>query len=308
MNFRDFIDIFALEPTKPNNYREQLYITGTVFPLLFNQLMEKIRNDNNLTYAQIADHIGISDKQFRAWRNGSSPIPISALKTLSKSNQRLRDKLEHDISYISSSRGVSISIPRNFSPEMIEIFGRFCGDGSCGAYDGDYKWSLKEEGKNLLYINYDDMKNVFQIEGKVIDYGSFAEYLVRSKPLVLLFQQIFRYHSGFKKTYDIEAPDFLQILDWNLRKYFTTGLIDTEGSFYYTNQSYYFEIHMVNRSLLNEVSYAFDQFGIPYNYKKGNRNDFKIISYNKLNCELIADTFDIKNEKHLNKLRSWGFY
>jgi hypothetical protein len=121
-----------------------------------------------------------------------------------------------------------------------------------------------------------------------------------------LFQQIFDYTEGFEKTYHIEPSSFLDFTDWDDRKFFTTGLIDTEGSFYYTNKSYYFEIHMVNKYLLGEVAEAFDEFGIPYYYKLSKKNDFKIISYGKDNSNLILDIFEIKNEKHLRKLAKWG--
>lgn len=228
------------------------------------------------------------------------------LEKLSKDNLSVRELLETNIDYISSSRGIKIKIPQKITPKLIEIFGRFCGDGSCGIYNDNYKWSLKEEGKNLIYINSNDVKEVFDISGEIFDYGTYAENVISSKPLVLLFQQIFQYSDTFHKTYDIKPPNFLNLLHWNIRKHFTTGIIDTEGSFYYTNQSYYFEVHMVNRPIIDEVANAFSYFDIPFTIKEQKKNDIHLISYGKSNYFLIYELFEIKNNKHLKKLRNWN--
>lgn len=305
MNLRDYISIVDLERDRILNYREQLYARGRNLLLKFNHIIELIREQHNLSLNQLAKDFGVSVKQLRKWRYGETPIPLRILKMLTEGNSLQMD-IENEIEYISSSRGKKVKIPRKISPLLIEILGRFSGDGSCGIYNGDYKWSLKEEGKRFVRANLRDMETIFGIGGIYIDYDTYAENLIRSKPLVLLFQQIFDYTEGFEKTYHIEPPYFLDYIDWDNRKLFTTGLIDTEGSFYYTNQSYYFEIHMVNEYLVNEVALAFDEFDIPYNYKQRSNNRFKLISYGKVNCSLILDTFEIKNEKHLIKLADWG--
>ena len=188
---------------------------------------------------------------------------------------------------------------------LIEILGRFSGDGSCGVYNGDYKWSLKEEGKRFVRLNSRDMQTIFGNGGVYIDHDTYAENLIRSKPLVLLFQQIFNYTDFFDKTYNAIPPYFLDDINWNCRKFYTTGLIDTEGSFYYSNKAYHFELHMVNEWFVNEVAYAFEEYKIPYNKKQTKSGNHKLISYGKQNCSLIADIFEVKNEKHLKKLIEW---
>lgn len=306
MNLREYINIFELENDSIQNYREQLYVSGTNLILAFNYYIDLTKENKEINLSQLANLLQISDKQLRAWRCGYSPIPLNILKIFSQENKEIQYEFENKIEYISSSRGKKIRIPRNINSVFIEILGRFSGDGSCGIYNGDYKWSLKEEGKALILRNMSDMESVFGISGKYIDYDSYAENLIRSKPLVLLFQQIFNYGNGFRKTYSIQPPSFLKDLNWNIRKSFSTGIIDTEGSFYHTNQSYFFEINMVNRSLIDEVASCFDEFSIPYNLKFGNKSNIKLISYGRTNIQLIYDIFKIKNSKHLIKLEKFG--
>lgn len=305
MSFRDYICIFDLEPIIPENYREQLFVSGRNLLLKFNHLIELVQENYKLTLTDIANNFRISTKQLRSWRIGNSPIPLRILNELAELSGINESNLEIEIEFITSSRGIQTKIPRTISPMLIEILGRFSGDGSCGVYNGDYKWSLKEEGKRFVRLNSRDMQTIFGNGGIYIDYGTYAENLIRSKPLVLLFQQIFDYSDFFDKSYDIEPPFFLDCINWNLRKFYTTGLIDTEGSFYYSNHAYYFELHVVNEWLVEEVANAFKEYRIPYNRKYTKYGKFKLLSYGKQNCSLIADIFELKNEKHLKKLIEW---
>jgi hypothetical protein len=268
-------------------------------------MVELIKESYEITLSDLASHFHVSIKQLRNWRIGKTPIPLRILKVLSESNGINECSIESEIDFLTSARGNQTKIPRRISPTLIEILGRFSGDGSCGEYNGDYKWSLKEEGKRFVRINSRDMQTIFGNGGIYVEYDKYAENLIRSKPLVLLFQRIFKYTEDFDKTYDISPPYFLDLIDWNLRKFFTTGLIDTEGSFYYSNQTYYFELHMVNHNLLDEVATAFDEYRIPYKKKYTKSGNFKLISYGRDNCTLISDIFEIKNEKHLRKLIEW---
>ena len=121
-----------------------------------------------------------------------------------------------------------------------------------------------------------------------------------------MFQQIFEYKKEFKKTYDGKPPKFLKEIDWHTRKYFTTGLIDTEAGFYLSQGHYYFDITMVNKYFMGEIAEAFDIYAIPYkSYIVKNekyKDRIKIRSYGRFNCRLIKEIFNIKNEKHLKKL------
>jgi hypothetical protein len=305
IDFRDFISIFNLEDEIPQNYREQLYASGRNLLLKFNHMIEITKEKYEISLTDLARNFRVSMKQLRNWRIGKTPIPLRILNTLTELGGIDENFIETEIDWLSSSRGIQTKIPRRISPLLIEILGRFCGDGSCGNYDGDFKWSLKEEGKRFVRLNSRDMQTIFGNGGVYIDYNAYAENLIRSKPLVLLFQQIFEYTDDFDKTYDIFPPYFLEQINWNYRKFFTTGLIDTEGSFYYSNKSFYFELHMVNESLVDEVSNAFNEYRIPYNRKQTKMGNFKLISYGRANCSLISDIFEIKNEKHLKKLIEW---
>lgn len=77
MNFRNFIDIFTLNKKKPKKYREQLYASGNRLSYIFDELIQKIREKNNIKLSQIADYFNVSNKTLRVWRNGSSPIPLN---------------------------------------------------------------------------------------------------------------------------------------------------------------------------------------------------------------------------------------
>ncbi len=305
IDFRDYICIFDLEIEAPRNYREQLYASGRNLLLKFNHMIELVKENYKMTLSDLSGNFRVSIKQLRNWRIGTTPIPLRILNELVELGGIDENFIETEIDYLSSSRGNQTKIPRKISPMLIEILGRFSGDGSCGEYDGDYKWSLKEEGKRFVRLNSRDMETIFGNGGVYIDYNTYAENLIRSKPLVLLFQQIFEYTDVFNKSYDILPPYFLDFLNWNHRKFFTTGLIDTEGSFYYSNHSYYFELHMVNKSLVDEVANAFGEYRIPYNRKHTKSGNFKLITYRRDNCSLISDIFEIKNEKHLRKLIEW---
>lgn len=307
LNLKDYINILDLIPNKKLPYREQLYATGRNLVPLFNQYVEKIKRNSNASLTQIANNLEISIKQFRKWRNGMSPIPLRILQNFSGENINVKKSFENAIDYISSSRGIRVKIPQQISPLLLEIFGRFSGDGSIGAYkNGEYRFRLKEEGKQLVKQHLIDMNRIFEINGTYTDYGNYAQAEILSKPLVRLFQQIFDYDDDFNKTYYGKPPPLLKNTEWYLRKYYTTGLIDTEGSFYYTNQSYYFEIHMVNKYFINEVAEAFNAVGLQYNYYKLPNKTIRIRCYNRINCNLIKNIFEIKNDKHLTKLKSWG--
>jgi intein-encoded DNA endonuclease-like protein len=211
---------------------------------------------------------------------------------------------------LSSSRGSTILIPRSISPTLVEILGRFCGDGSCGIYDSsNYKFSLKERSGSFVELHSRDMKEIFAVKGRVVHYPRVSENVIYSKPLVLLFQQLFKYRDGFHKSLHVKPPELLDNLDWDLRKGFTTGLIDTEGSFYYdqSTRTVIFEIKMINSSLIQEVEKAFKEFDIQFNYSalpKADPTIFRIRSYGKKTLRLLKDVFEPKNQRHLSQFQS----
>jgi len=307
--FRNDINIFEFKGNLSEKQREQIYANGKNLFQLFDQYITKFKQQEGLNFSEIATKFNISEKQLRAWRIGRSPIPLKALKTITKELNIDKKIIENEIEELSSSRGNPIKIPRITTPKLVEIFGRYCGDGSCGIYKGgDYKFSLKEKGKEFVKLHSEDMNSIFGIKGGVINYANSSENVIRSKPLVLLFQKIFEYKDDFNKTFDIKPPHFLKDLDWIIRKHFTTGLIDTEGSFYYDNssQAYFFEIKMKNSYLNNEVKTAFDEFGIPYNYYQPRPNTYRIRISNRWNIKLIKEIFEPKNKRHLDLLERFG--
>jgi len=306
LNFYQYIDILNLEQEEISNYRQELFAVGKNLPKILEIIIQKIRIKSNLTLSQIASSLSITDTHLRRLRRGNSPIPLRILNHLSKNNENLRIKIKENIEYIASSKGVKIRIPKKITPLLIEILGRFSGDGSCGCYDNDYKWSFKEEEKSFVRKNIKDVYKIFDIEGKFIDYNTWAEHEIKSKALVLLFYQFFPGIKAEIKTYSGKPPCIIYNINWNLRKYYTTGLIDTEGSFSFYNHSYIFEIKMANPYFIREVECAFIEFGIPYIYKALRNNTIhRIRVFNKINLSLIKEIFKIKNKKHLRKFKSW---
>jgi hypothetical protein len=155
------------------------------------------------------------------------------------------------------------------------------------------------------------MKEIFGIKGKVINYPNVAENVINSKPLVLLFQQIFKYTEGFHKTFSVKPPSFLRSLNWAERKYFTTGLMDTDGSFYYdkSTRTVMFEIKMKNPYLIEEVRFAFNVHNINYDYRAypiENPEVYRVRAVGKETLKSIKTNFNPKNEKHLKKLKSFN--
>jgi hypothetical protein len=66
MSFRAYICIFDLEPEIPENYREQLFVTGRNLLLKFNHLIELVQENYKLTLTDIANNFRISTKQLRS--------------------------------------------------------------------------------------------------------------------------------------------------------------------------------------------------------------------------------------------------
>jgi DNA-binding transcriptional regulator YiaG len=308
--FRKYVDIFALEDTSTDTYRKQLYANGRLLPKRFNELITQYKRQMNVSFSELSKEYNISEKQMRAWRTGRTALPLRALKQLTSELHINPQSLQKLIDGLSSSRGSTILIPRLISPTLVEILGRFCGDGSCGIYDGsNYKFSLKERNGNFVELHSQDMDKIFAIKGRVVHYPRVSENIIYSKPLVLLFQQLFKYKDGFQKSLHVKPPELLDDLDWGLRKGFTTGLIDTEGSFYYdqSTRTVIFEIKMINSSLIQEVGKAFKEFDVQHNYSsfpKDNPTIFRIRSYGKKTLRLLKDAFEPKNQRHLNQFQS----
>lgn len=309
-NFRKYIDIFSLEDTRTQTYRKQLYTIGRLLPKRFNELITRYKHQMNVTFSELSKKYNISEKQMRAWRTGKTALPLRALKQISSELQINPQSMQDLIEGLSSSRGSTILIPRSISPTLVEILGRFCGDGSCGIYDGgNYKFSLKERSGSFVELHSRDMKEIFAVKGRVVHYPRVSENVIYSKPLVLLFQQLFKYRDGFHKSLHVKPPELLDNLDWDLRKGFTTGLIDTEGSFYYdqSTRTVIFEIKMINSSLIQEVEKAFKEFDIQFNYSalpKADPTIFRIRSYGKKTLRLLKDVFEPKNQRHLSQFQS----
>ena len=310
VNFRNYVDILSLDKTRSKTYRKQLYAFGRLLPKRFNELITQYKRQMNVSFSELSKQYSVSEKQMRAWRTGKTGIPLRALNQLISELRINPHSIQDLIEGLSSSRGSTILIPRLISPTLVEILGRFCGDGSCGIYDGsNYKFSLKETNVNFVELHSQDMNSIFAIKGRVVHYHRVSENVIYSKPLVLLFQQLFKYKDGFQKSLHVKPPELLDDLDWSLRKGFTTGLIDTEGSFYHdqSTRTVIFEIKMINSSLIQEVGKAFKEFDIHYNYFSFPKNKpmiFRIRSYGKKTLRLLKDVFEPKNQRHLNKFQS----
>jgi hypothetical protein len=263
----------------------------------------------------IAKNFGVTDKQLRAWRKGRSAIPLKVLKNLSEELNYNLSKIEENIEYISSSKGKKVIIPKKITPKLIEILGRFCGDGSCGIYgqptSKDYKFSFKEKEVDFVKIHAEDMNNVFGIKGAVINYNNYAENIIRSKPLVLYFMKIFGYKKNFNKTRDGKLPSLMKRISWPERKFFTTGLIDTEGCFYKNKENtIFFTIKMIINNYINEIKQGFDFFQIPYTsaeYKEKKTTFYYIRVLRKTAIPQIIKIFELKNKRHYNRLKRFGF-
>lgn len=310
-NFRHYVRILELEDSSFLAQRAQLYARGKDLSDQFDQLIDQIKQQTNLTISKIAKKYQISEKQLRSWRKGRSAIPVTILKQISKELNIDPGAIENNIDELSSARGQKIKIPRIIDSTLLEILGRFCGDGSCGCYEGTYKFSLKEKGKEFVELHSQDMKKIFSLKGKVVVYPNVAENLIYSKPLVLLFQRIFQYRPGFQKSLNVKPPLFLRKVDWETRKSFTTGLIDTEGSFYSdtANRTVTFEIKMKNRFLIDEVRRAFDRLGVAHNYYATPKDDpliFRVRSYGKDSLHKIREVFELKNKRHLKQLERFN--
>lgn len=316
MSFRDYIDILNLTSdeelyntqngiTRIYNQRD-IFARGDNLPTLFDRVIREVSYHNQLSLTQIADSLGISDTQLRRLRNGTRPIPLRILRKICGSNNNAKKTFENAIDCVSSSAGKTIRIPQQITPLLVEILGRFSGDGASGSYEGgEYRWRLREGGKQFVYQQIADMQQVFGIIGTYKDEGNHALFEINSKPLVRLFQQLFEYNENFNKSLYGIPPQLLYHLNWDLRRYYTTGIIDTEGSFYYTNQAYYFEIHMANSHFVLEACRAFDYVGIPYDYHIRNNGTYRLRVYNQNNMPIIRDSFEIKNEKRLTTIRNW---
>jgi transcriptional regulator with XRE-family HTH domain len=310
-----FFSVFNLQEDRQLKQREQLYAEGNNLSKLVNELILKLKENNGLTILAIAKKLQVSDKQLRAWKRGKSAVPLRVLKTLADELNIELTKIEICIDRISSSNGAKVIIPKNVTSKLIEIFGRFCGDGSCGIYSQhnnktDYKFSFKEKQKEFVYLHATDMKTVFGIHGTVIDYGNHAENIIRSKPLVLFFMKIFEYKDNFNKSLNGKPPVLLRSLPWTKRKYFTTGLIDTEGCFYKSkDENILFTIKMINKHFIDEIKEAFDYFNITYSSQtyKEKKSTFYYVRVSKQNdISHIIEIFELKNKRHYDRLHKFG--
>jgi len=305
-NFREYFRIFDLASDTVLDSKRNLYASGKHLPQFFDRIVRLLRRDYNMTMQEIAQSLKISYKQLRAWRKGRAPIPLNILKYITRKLNIDKRIVENKIDELSSSKGSKIKIPLHISAKLINVLGRFCGDGSCGVYGGKtYKFSLKERSRNFVELHAKDMEELFGVRGKVVTYHNFSENVIYSKPLVLLFCNIFQYHTDFTKTYDVKIPEFIKKTVWNKRVNFTRGLIETEGTFYYnkSTKSIVFEIKMRNKHLIEEVKEAFENFQIPYNYYSMN-NIFRIRCYGKNTINLIRNIIQPKNERLLNQLKN----
>jgi len=311
VDFRKYVDIFSLEGNRLQTQRKQVYARGEELSSEFDKLITRIQQKANLSVDNIAKRCKVSRKQLSAWRTGRSAIPIRVLRQITSELGEKASSIVRFIDQLSGSKGAKILIPRTITPTLVEILGRFCGDGSCGIYGNEtYKFSLKESA-SFVTLHSQDMARIFGIQGKVKHYPRVSENVIHSKPLVLLFQRIFGYRAGFHKSLHVKPPRFLEDLNWRTRSRFTTGLIDTEGSFYKdrSTRTITFEIKMRNSSLIREVGMAFKELGIHYNYysrPKGNPTTFRIRSYGRESLRLLKDAFEPKNQRHLSQLTSFG--
>jgi transcriptional regulator with XRE-family HTH domain len=117
-------------------------------------LITLVQQKANLSLSNTAKRYKVSRKQLRAWRTGRSAIPIRVLRQITSELGEKASSVVRLIDELSGSKGAKILIPRAITPTLVEILGRFCGDGSCGIYDdGTCKFSLKEASASFVALH-----------------------------------------------------------------------------------------------------------------------------------------------------------
>lgn len=288
------------------DFREQVRATGKHLHKIFAELLLNITQENKITIEEFAKSINYSDKQLRVWREGKAAIPIQVLVKIWKMSKHDLNELEDSIDFLKVYRGSEVRIPRELTPEIIEIIGRHCGDGSCTlSKNKDYRVTLTEH-KSLIDVHNRQLKEIFNIEASVEKINqNIYKSIVNSKVYSRFFIKVIKIPSG-NKTTTVKEPEIIKNTEFEKRKFFVRGLVDTEGSLYHDNANgtWVLEVNMNNHALISSISEVLEHYDIKHKIlNKKNSYSLRIVGKEKI--IKYFDSFGTSNAKY-NLDKHWS--
>ncbi len=290
LNYADDLD---------NDFREQIRATGQNLHKRFGEILSMITKEENSTIEDFAQRLGYSDKQTRIWREGKAAIPLDVLVKIWKTGKENLEELENQIEHLKVYRSGAVKVPKTLTPEIAEIAGRHCGDGSCTiSSNKDYRVTLTETS-SLIEIHNNQIKEIFGLSPKTEKItDAIQKSIVNSKVYCRFFVKILGIPSG-NKTFSAKEPEMIRNSELKLRKRFVRGLVDTEGSLYFdkANRTWVLEINMVNKNLISSISEVFEKLYLKHKLmQKKNSYSLRLVGKDKIKRYFM--TFGTSNGKY----------
>lgn len=281
------------------DFREQIRATGQNLHKRFGEILYEIVEKENITIENFAKKLGYSDKQTRVWREGKAAIPLSVLVEIWKLGKKDSEELETLVEYLKVYRSNKVVIPKILTPELAEIAGRHCGDGSCTiSTNKDYRVTLTETS-SLIRVHNNQIRRIFGLKPTVERItNDIQKSIVNSKVYCRFFTKILEIPSG-NKTFIAQEPGIIRSAGINFRKFFVRGLIDTEGSLYFdkANRTWVLEINMVNKNLISTIAEVFEKSNLKHKLMQKKKSySLRLVGKDKIKRYFM--TFGTSNGKY----------
>lgn len=205
--------------------------------------------------------------------------------------------------------GRKIKVPKFLDEKIAEIIGRHCGDGCCVKTRNEYRVVLTEND-SLIHKHSKDLKEIFGISPRIVKIATNTSCaIVSSKPYYRFFTKLVGVPEG-EKTKIVKEPIIIQASNIKIRSAFLRGLMDTDGSIYYSKRSFTLELHITNKFLAKS---AFDILSAlnftPKLLKLDNRkygSRYKVRLYGIENVRKYLEIVGTNNSRLLKSLDHMG--
>lgn len=263
--------------------------------------LRNVKNKINITWDNLALKVGKSKYTLFAYLREDCVMNYNVFLILIKLAKLRKSNFNYKLIEIKNERKI-IKIPK-LNNSLAEFLGVLAGDGHLSGkpYEVSVTGHSKLD-KHFFEVHlYDIVKNLFNVESTIFDYGNNAKkFRIYSKKLVNYINFNFGHPIGKKKG-KLNIP----LTIFNNKKLlicYIRGLFDTDGSFYgRRNNEPVLEIISRDPNHLSQVLFALNKLG----FNKANVYGKNLVIYNKYEIDKFFKEIIPANKRHTLKYNSF---
>ncbi len=269
--------IYIEPPSILGFLKENNYVKGNNVRAILNSIQDK--------HANIARHLGVSERKYEDWKYNKS-LPIWALKKLVSKYDI--NKLGEELKLLGKGK-----IPTQFNEKLLYVLGLLMGDGHLRY---NYKLNhvttvnLTNADQNVIKAYREDIKDIFDIDVKT---GKKYDHYFSSSIIGTFLHKL-----GIpkrRKAQTIEIPPYLYYLDDELIISFLRGLYDSDGHVHEVKSGLQIQYYTTSKKMFNGVKLLLLRLNIQSTYKKRKDGTYELT---------VSDAQSIKRFKSLVKLNN----